>query len=651
MPTRLLRALVPVSLFVATSVSFMPSNGTARSLARAEPVAVITGLIVDSASSQPLAGTMVSVRGTTLGVQTDPQGNYTLDVPVDSAKGRDIVLLVRHIGYKQATRALHVTAGRRTAHFALVSIQTRLAENVVMAAVVTRIAGKAMAPAVTQIGVRPPGLRPAKEMPELRDKDAANSEGYDVISENPFLTTASAPRSTFSIDVDHASYSNVRRFLRQGQQPPRDAVRLEELINYFPYDLPAPRGADPVAISTEVSTAPWNPAHRLVRIGLKGRPIDVDSLPPNNLVFLIDVSGSMESEDKLPLLKSAFRLLVNELRPQDRVALVVYAGNAGVVLPPTSGSQKDSILDAIERLEAGGSTAGGAGIRLAYDVAKESFMPNGNNRVILATDGDFNVGVSSDAELVQLIERRREQGTFLTVLGFGTGNVKDSKMEKLADKGNGNYAYVDNIMEARKVLVTEMGGTLLTIAKDVKLQIEFNPTRVGAYRLLGYENRLLRDEDFKDDTKDAGELGSGHAVTALYELIPPGSPDLADVPRPDSLRYTKTPSRTNASASSELLYVKLRYKPPTGVQSREIAHIVADETTARPSTDFVFASAVAEFGMVLRDSPHKGKSSLDSVIVRGERSRGADPFGYRAEFVSLARMARDVLESGKVAGR
>ena len=278
-------------------------------------------------------------------------------------------------------------------------------------------------------------------------------------------------------------------------------------------------------------------------------------------------------------------------------------------------------------------------------------MPNGNNRVILATDGDFNVGVSSDAELVQLIERRREQGTVLTVLGFGTGNVKDSKMEKLADKGNGNYAYVDNIMEARKVLVTEMGGTLLTIAKDVKLQIEFNPTRVGAYRLLGYENRLLRDEDFKDDTKDAGELGSGHAVTALYELIPPGSPDLADVPRPDSLRYTKTPSRTNGSASSELLYVKLRYKPPTGVQSREIAHIVADETTARPSTDFVFASAVAEFGMVLRDSPHKGKSSLDSVIVRGERSRGVDPFGYRAEFVSLARMARDVLESGKVAGR
>jgi len=651
MRTRLFRALVPVSLVAATSLSSTP-NRVGGTVGRSEPIAVITGLIVDLASSQPLGGVLVSVRATTLGAQTDAQGNYTLNVPVDSAKGRDIVLLVRRIGYKQATRKLHVTAGRRTAHFALVSTQMQVAQDSVMAAAVVSLQpANAMARPVVQTAVRLAPPRPAKEALEGRDKEPGNTEGYDVISENPFLTTASAPRSTFSIDVDHASYSNVRRFLRQGQQPPRDAVRLEELINYFPYDLPAPRGADPVTITTEVSTAPWNPAHRLVRIGLKGRPINVDSLPPNNLVFLIDVSGSMESEDKLPLLKSAFRLLVNELRPQDRVALVVYAGNAGVVLPPTSGSQKDSILDAIERLEAGGSTAGGAGIRLAYDVAKESFMPNGNNRVILATDGDFNVGVSSDAELVQLIERRREQGTFLTVLGFGTGNVKDSKMEKLADKGNGNYAYVDNIMEARKVLVTEMGGTLLTIAKDVKLQIEFNPTRVGAYRLLGYENRLLRDEDFKDDTKDAGELGSGHAVTALYELIPPGSPDLADVPRPDSLRYTKTPSRTNVSASSELLYVKLRYKPPTGVQSREIAHIVADETTARPSTDFVFASAVAEFGMVLRDSPHKGKSSLDSVIVRGERSRGADPFGYRAEFVSLARMARDVLESGKVAGR
>ena len=651
MPSSLVRTLVPVSIVFATSLS-SPSGRSVGAAGRPEPIAVITGRVVDSASSQPLGGVVVSVRETTLNVQTDPQGNYRLNVPVDSATGRDLVMVVRRIGYQPATRALHVTAGTRTEHFALSASQVML-EQVVVTGTSNgaRMSKKAIGANVMRRAGSAAGSRRSEETAEVRDKDRGNTEGYDVIAENPFLTTASAPRSTFSIDVDHASYSNVRRFLRQGERPPRDAVRLEELINYFPYDLPAPRGEDPVTITTEVSTAPWNPAHRLVRIGLKGRPIDVDSLPPNNLVFLIDVSGSMEDEDKLPLLKSAFRLLVNELRPQDRVALVVYAGNAGVVLPPTPGSQKDSILDAIERLEAGGSTAGGDGIRLAYDVAKQSFMPNGNNRVILATDGDFNVGVSSDAELVQLIEQRREQGTFLTVLGFGTGNVKDSKMEKLADKGNGNYAYVDNLMEARKVLVTEMGGTLLTIAKDVKLQIEFNPSRVGAYRLLGYENRLLRDEDFKDDTKDAGELGSGHAVTALYELIPPGSPDLANVPRPDSPRYTKTPSRTNASASSELMYVKLRYKRPTGSRSREITQVVADETIASPSTDFVFASAVAELGMVLRDSPHKGKSSLDSVIVRGERSKGADPFGYRAEFVSLAKMARDILQSGKVAGR
>ena len=682
MSLRIVRAVVPVTLVLASGTASVRSDDAAALAGRRrESIAIITGRIIDSATTQPLASTSVLVRETTLGIQSDAQGYYRLIVPVDSARGRDIVLLVRRIGYLAATRQLHVTAGPRTENFALLPAMTQLSE-VVVTGTAARSERVSIGASVTSVGVpaatgsrkqmSPPtqpspmvtirgrsSIAPSAAKPangrqannENRDADPFNTEGYDVIAENPFLTTASAPRSTFSIDVDHASYSNVRRFLRQGQRPPRDAVRLEELINYFPYDLPAPRGQDPVSITTEVSSAPWDPAHRLVRIGLRGRPIDVDALPPNNLVFLIDVSGSMQSEDKLPLLKSAFRLLVNELRPQDRVALVVYAGNAGVVLPPTPGSQKDSILDAIERLEAGGSTAGGAGIRLAYDVAKEHFMPNGNNRVILATDGDFNVGVSSDAELVQLIEERREQGTFLTVLGFGTGNVKDSKMEKLADKGNGNYAYVDNIMEARKVLVTEMGATLLTIAKDVKLQIEFNPSRVGAYRLLGYENRLLRDEDFKDDTKDAGELGSGHTVTALYELIPPGSPDLAKVPRPDSLRYTRTPLRTNAATSSELLFVKLRYKQPNGRESTEMTHAVADEGNATPSLDLAFASAVAEFGMVLRDSPHRGKSSLDEVIARAERSRGPDQFGYRAEFVSMARMARDVLSGGRVAGR
>ncbi len=349
-----------------------------------------------------------------------------------------------------------------------------------------------------------------------------NTEAYDYIAESIFVSAAFDPVSTFSIDVDRASYSNIRRFINDGQLPPEDAVRIEEMINYFTYDYPAPTSDHPFSVTAEMSVAPWNSLHKLVRIGIQGRKIDTEDLPPTNLVFLIDVSGSMQSANKLPLLKSSFRMLVGELRPEDRVALVVYAGAAGLVLPSTPGDSKDEILEAIEALEAGGSTAGGEGIKLAYEVARENYIEGGNNRVILATDGDFNVGASSDAEMVRLIEEMREDGTFLTVLGFGTGNIKDSKMEKLADHGNGNFAYIDNLMEARKVLVTEMGGTLLTIAKDVKIQVEFNPARVQAYRLIGYENRALRDEEFNDDTKDAGELGAGHSVTALYEVIPVG---------------------------------------------------------------------------------------------------------------------------------
>jgi Ca-activated chloride channel family protein len=657
----LVRALVPVSLLALANGGVRDPHPAERVGGARQALVIISGQVTDSATSLPIEQAAVSIRDTNLGALTNARGHYRLSVPVESPDGRDITLIVRRIGYGPVSRAMHVTTGAVTADFPLPQAMLRLSEVVVTgtAGTVQRVE---IGNSVARVGA-PPGpitlrgpsqLKAAKREPRHEgdvDPNAANTEGYDVIAENPFLTTASAPRSTFSIDVDHASYSNVRRFLRGGTRPPRDAVRLEELINYFPYDLPAPNGDDPVSITTEVGAAPWNTAHRLVRIGLRGRPIDVESLPPNNLVFLIDVSGSMDEPNKLPLLKSAFALLIDQLRPQDRVALVVYAGNAGLVLPPTAGDQKSVILEAIARLEAGGSTAGGAGLRLAYDVAQQSFMSRGNNRVILATDGDFNVGTSSDAELVQLIEQRREQGTFLTVLGFGTGNVKDSKMEKLADKGNGNYAYVDNITEARKVLVTEMGGTLVTIAKDVKLQVEFNPRRVAAYRLLGYENRMLRDEDFTDDTKDAGELGSGHTVTALYELIPPGAPDLEHVPRPDSLRYTRPTAQTDAAGSAELMYVKLRYKPPTDRRSREMTHVVHDEVTQRPSGDFGFASAVAEFGMVLRDSPHRGKSSIDSVIVRAERSRGEDPFGYRAEFVSLARMARDVLHSEALAHR
>ncbi|MGD8699598.1 MAG: VWA domain-containing protein [Gemmatimonadales bacterium] len=463
-----------------------------------------------------------------------------------------------------------------------------------------------------------------------------NTESYDHIRENSFLAVSTNPLSTFSIDVDRASYSNVRRFITQGQRPPVDAVRIEEMINYFWYDYPAPEDDHPFAITTEVARAPWNTLHRLVRIGIQGLQVDTDDLPPSNLVFLIDVSGSMQSPDKLPLLKSAFRMLVNELRPEDRVALVVYAGAAGLVLPSTSGDDKDKILDALLGLEAGGSTAGGAGIRLAYDVARENHIAGGNNRVILATDGDFNVGPSSDAEMVRLIEEKRKQGTFLTVLGFGTGNLQDSKMEKLADHGNGNFAYIDNLTEARKVLVEEIGGTLLTIAKDVKIQVEFNPTKVAAYRLIGYENRLLANEDFNDDTKDAGELGAGHSVTALYEVIPVGVDSPAQVQGVDSLRYQSGRDQRPQSDSDELLYVKLRYKDPDGAESKLLAHPVSD-TSRAASRDLRFVSAVAGFGMLLRNSDHCGDLSLTDVIELAQGALGEDRGGYRAEFIRLVR--------------
>ena len=656
----LVRALLPASLLTLSGLvsSPAPRGATGAGIA-AEARLVISGRVIDSATTRPVASAQITIRDTQLGALTDSAGRYRLIIP-QHAPGTELTLLVRRIGYHAVTRVIKPTTDTITATIALTAATMHLSEVVVTGTAVT-IHRKRLGSAVAHVPLAPgPSAAVAKltrdEVKERarfarHDLDPGNTEGYDVIDENPFLRAATTPRSTFSIDVDHASYSNVRRFLSGGTRPPRDAVRLEELINYFPYELPAPRGEDPVSITTEVAVAPWNTAHRLVRVGLRGRPIDVDALPPNNLVFLIDVSGSMEAENKLPLLKAAFRLLVNELRPQDRVALVVYAGAAGVVLPSTAGDRKEAILQAIDRLSAGGSTAGGAGIRLAYDVAKSSHMAQGNNRVILATDGDFNVGTSSDAELVQLIEQRREQGTFLTVLGFGTGNVKDSKMEKLADKGNGNYAYVDNITEARKVLVTEMGATLVTVAKDVKLQIEFNPSRVAAYRLLGYENRLLRDEDFRDDTKDAGELGAGHSVTALYEVIPPGAPDADNVRGSDPLRYTRDAAARPRAGSSELLYVKLRYKQPTGRHSKELTHVVRDEVASNPSFDLMFASAVAEFGMVLRDSPHKGKSSLDSAIVRAERTRGEDEYGYRAEFVRLATRAREILARDAVTTR
>ena len=422
--------------------------------------------------------------------------------------------------------------------------------------------------------------------------------------------------------------------------PPPDAVRIEELINYFDYDYPHPEAGVPFGIVTEMADAPWASTHQLVHIGLRSTPVATADLPPNNLVFLLDVSGSMSDADKLPLLKQAFALLVGQLRPQDQVAVVVYAGAAGMVLPPTSGSRKSTILDTLSRLEAGGSTAGGAGICLAYELAREHFIEAGNNRVILATDGDFNVGVSSDRELVELIEWEREAGVYLTVLGFGTGNLQDAKMEQLADHGNGNYAYIDSLREGRRVLVEQMGATLLTVANDVKLQVEFNPAQVKGYRQIGYENRRLRDEEFNDDTRDGGDLGAGHSVTALYEVIPAGSDE--PVPGSDPLRYQQVVSRPEVGAG-EVLTVKARYKRPGESESRLLARTLAKPSAGEdgPSDAFRFASAVAEFGLLLRYSPYKGDASYERAYQRAREALGDDEDGRRRELLSLIRAAED----------
>ncbi|NEQ13580.1 MAG: VWA domain-containing protein [Moorea sp. SIO3E2] len=472
--------------------------------------------------------------------------------------------------------------------------------------------------------------------------EASNRENYSAIDENAFKRVKHNPLSTFAIDVDTASYSNLRRFLNNGQLPPTNAIRIEELINYFNYDYPEPESDRPFSITTEISQAPWNPTHKLVHIGIQGEKMAIEDLPPSNLVFLLDVSGSMNSPNKLPLLKDAFRMLVNELREEDQVSIVVYAGAAGVVLPPTPGNEKDKILTAIENLNAGGSTAGGAGIKLAYKLAQDNFIKSGNNRVILATDGDFNVGVSSDTELVTLIEQKRKKGVFLTVLGFGTGNLQDSKMEKIANKGNGNYAYIDNELEAKKVLVNEIGATLLTIAKDVKIQVEFNPAKVQAYRLIGYENRRLKDEDFNDDTKDAGELGAGHTVTALYEIIPVGAKTNVKLPDIDPLKYQSNAAST--TNSKELMQVKLRYKEPDGNTSQLLTYPLVDKAVKLEdaSDNFKFSAAVASFGMVLRDSPYKGKASFDQALQLAKESEGVDLEGYRAEFIDLVESAEEI---------
>ncbi len=603
------------------------------------PTGAIEGRVTDAVTGQPLNDAAVFVAGTEFSALTDTEGRYSLSgIPTGEHTVKVVI-----IGYVTQERQVTVTAGQATVlYFALKVGGINLDEIVA-----TGVAGAVERRSIDGFsGGRQ--LRVSGDYSWMRGvtccfysggKGAFNTESYAHIDENDFKLVSASPLSTFSIDVDRASYANVRRFIQDGTRPPIDAVRIEEMVNYFPYEWGDVAGEHPFAVTTEVTQAPWKREHRLVRIGLHAPSVDIRHLPPSNLVFLLDVSGSMNSPDKLPLLKSAFALLVDQLRLQDRVAIVVYAGAAGLVLPSTPGNRQDRILAALEQLRAGGSTAGGEGLQLAYETAREHYIDGGNNRIVLATDGDFNVGPSSDGEMVRLIEKERESGVFLTVLGFGTGNLKDSKMEQIANHGNGNFHYVDGLLEARKVLVEEMGGTLLTLAKDVKLQIEFNPARVAGYRLIGYENRLLADEDFNDDTKDAGELGAGHTVTALYEVVPAE----ADVPRVvDELRYQPRANDPPPSEfEDEMLYVKVRYKDPDGEKSMVLGQAVADRS-GMPSTDFRFATAVAGFGMLLRESPYAGTFALDDVVELAERGKGDDPRGYRGEFIRLVEATRDL---------
>lgn len=475
-----------------------------------------------------------------------------------------------------------------------------------------------------------------------------NTEAYDRIVDNPFLSARENPLSTFGIDVDTASYSNIRRFLNEGQLPPKDAVRIEEMINYFAYRYPQPDDARPFSVTLDATDCPWNPQNQLIRIGLKARTIAPEKRPQCNLVFLIDVSGSMEAPNKLPLLQSALELLVGQLSEQDRVAIVVYAGNSGMVLDSTSCKDRRAILRAIKRLRAGGSTNGGQGIELAYATAVKHFLQGGANRVILCTDGDFNVGVTSVGDLSRLISTKAKSGVFLTVLGFGMGNYKDATLEKLADLGNGNYGYVDNLQEARKLLVEQLEGTLVTVAKDVKIQIEFNPAHVSAYRLIGYENRLLRKEDFNNDAKDAGDIGAGHAVTALYEIAP--STKTVDLPKVDPLKYQSTHSVT--TESPELFTIKLRYKQPQDDVSQllSVPFVSRSARTDDMKSDLKFVSAVAAFGMLLRDSEHRGKATFELVLQLA--AEGKDGSDYRAEFVELVETAKQLSKSnGQAAAR
>ena len=585
----------------------------------------VTGIVTDAADGTSITGCSVVNNRSKSGAITDVNGRYS----IQAQKGD--VLLFRFIGYKEE---------KRVVKSAKLDVKMKT-DDVALEECVVVGYGTMKTKAMT-------GAYVAVCPTAMYDMDTRmNTEEYDRIQENGFKSVADTPLSTFSIDVDPASYSNMRRFINRGELPPSDAIRTEELVNYFSYDYPKPTGNDPVKITVEAGTCTWNTAHRLVRIGLKAKEIPTEQLPASNLVFLIDISGSMWGANRLDLVKSSLKLLVNNLRNKDKVAIVTYAGSAGVKLEATSGGDKQKIREAIDELTAGGSTAGGAGIHLAYQIAKKNFISDGNNRIILCSDGDFNVGVSSAEGLEQLIEKERKSGVHLTVLGYGMGNYKDKKIQVLAEKGNGNHAYIDNLQEANRVLVGEFGATLHTVAKDVKLQVEFNPSQVQAYRLIGYESRLLKDEDFNNDAKDAGDMGAGHTVTAFYEVIPAGVKN-EYVGKVDDLKYQKKEKMTlKPTGSDELLTVKLRYKAPDKDVSRKMELPFVDNKGDSVSSDFRFASAVAMFGQLLRDSDFKGTADYDKVIKLAKQGVNNDERGYRREFIRLVEAAKGLEKTSK----
>lgn len=602
----------------------------------------ITGTITSAEDGLPLPGVSVIIKGSSTGTTANIDGYYSIAIP----KGSNAILQFNYIGY--ITQEIRVK-DKTVIDVKLEPDLQQLEEVVVIGYGTLKKKGKNRVGAVAgkAYGVQGNnGFKPKKSAKRNLvssptssfyyndDFSQHNTEEYDVINENIFLKPTSNPLSTFSIDVDAASYSNLRRMLTNGQTPPVDAVRIEEMVNYFDYNYQNPEGDHPFSIAMELSQAPWNEKHQLVHIGIQGKKLDYENLQPSNLVFLIDVSGSMNNQNKLPLLKSSLKLLLEGLSENDKISIVTYAGAAGLALPPTSAANKEKIIRTLDNLNAGGSTAGGQGIKLAYKIAKENLV-DGNNRVILCTDGDFNVGVSSTSEMVRLIEEKRKDGIYLTIAGFGMGNYKDGRMEQISNAGNGNYYYIDNIKEAQKVFVTDMRATLFTIAKDVKIQVEFNPELVQAYRLIGYENRALKDEDFNDDTKDAGELGAGHTVTALYEIIPVGikSKFVKDV---DKLKYQQVDKIENGN-TGELLTVKFRYKKPDQSKSRLITQVLESNPIPldHTSDNFRFSAAVAEFGMILRNSEFKENANYEHVEELAKSAIGNDENGYRREFIQM----------------